>query len=30
MTTLPNTDRARLPLGKRGAFEALLLFPWVR
>jgi hypothetical protein len=21
MTTLPNTDRARLPLGKRGAFE---------
>jgi hypothetical protein len=29
MTSLPDIDRARLPLGKRGAFENLLTYPWV-
>jgi hypothetical protein len=29
MTRLPDTDRARLPLGKRGAFAALLTDLWV-
>jgi hypothetical protein len=29
MSTLKHTDHVAIPLGKRGAFEALLLFPWV-
>ena len=28
MTRLPDTDRARLPLGKRGAFEGVARWPW--
>jgi len=29
MTTLQSTDRARLPLGKRGAFEGVARRPWM-
>jgi beta-lactam-binding protein with PASTA domain len=29
MTRLPDTDRARLPLGKRGAFEGVARWPWM-
>jgi hypothetical protein len=29
MTRLPNTDPARLPLGKRGAFEGVARWPWM-
>ena len=29
MTTLPDIDRARLPLGKRGAFEGVARRPWM-
>jgi hypothetical protein len=29
MTRLPDTDHARLPLGKRGAFEGVARWPWM-
>ena len=29
MTTLPDTDRARPLLGKRGAFEGVARWPWM-
>ena len=29
MTRLPDSDHARLPLGKRGAFEGVARWPWM-